>query len=702
MMRKYSSGVLAKTTVSIFVATSMLTSIADSHAASSHTNAPIPLARPFASTPKAVAPLKSDAIVTNAIPRTNSVVVNGSLKSGLDALYSKQAASAISIRNNMPRNSLDRHILTWAIGVSGVPGIPSSEIFNAAQELHDWPGMTAMRRNSERALASEMNSPQAIISGFGNYTPVTAQGMAALGGALVETGQTARARQILAPWWYKAKLNAQEEQLVLKKAGPALLPADHLQRMRAMLYANRISSAERVAKLANAQSLYAGFAAVANNDSNARQKLAAVDKSFRKDSLYLFAQIQYLRRSGQCDDAAKLMLKAPKDALTLVDPDAWWIERRVLSREMLDENKPKIAYQLVAAHSAESPTLAADAEFHAGWYALRFLGDNKTAMQHFSRIVQISSRPVSASRGFYWMGRTAEAQGNRSNAIQYFRRAAHYGTTFYGQLAAARLGEQRLEIPYPKPTASDRQRFESREPVMAIKRLEAIGYSDRAGVLYRELGEELDSPGELAMLAVMAERKGDHYTSLKIGKSAVIRGMDVGSLSHPVGAIPETANISASGKALAYAIARQESEFKTDAVSGAGAKGMLQLLPATAKAVATKNSIKWQPEKLATDAGYNATLGAHFLGEQLDRFNGSYILTFIGYNAGGRRANEWISRYGDPRGQSVDWVVDWVERIPYSETRDYVMRVMENYQVYKARLTGTADINVDLTAGRHG
>jgi len=153
MMRKYSSGVLAKTTVSFFVATSMLTSIADSHAASSHTNAPIPLARPFASTPKAVAPLKSDAIVTNAIPRTNSVVVNGSLKSGLDALYSKQAASAISIRNNMPRNSLDRHILTWAIGVSGVPGIPSSEIFNAAQELHDWPGMTAMRRNSERALA---------------------------------------------------------------------------------------------------------------------------------------------------------------------------------------------------------------------------------------------------------------------------------------------------------------------------------------------------------------------------------------------------------------------------------------------------------------------------------------------------------------------------------------------------------------------
>ncbi|WP_297322293.1 transglycosylase SLT domain-containing protein [uncultured Bartonella sp.] len=700
-MRKYSTGFLTKTILPLALGTGLLTPTFAAELSSPVKNAPIPLARPLAAAPKTTTPSKSDnTIVTNAIARPGNIIATNSLKSGLDALYGKQVSTAITIRNSLPKNSLDRHILTWAIGVSGISGIPSSEIFNAAAELNNWPGMTVMRRNSERALTNEVNSPQAIINGFGNHIPVTAQGMAALGGALVETGQSARARQIVAPWWYKAKLNGQEEQLVLKKVGTALLPADHLQRMRVMLYANRISSAQRVASLANAQSLFNGVASVANNESNARQKLAAVDKNLRKDSLYLFAQIQYLRRSGQYDEATKLMFKAPKDAASLVDPDAWWIERRVLSREMLDLNKPKIAYQLAAAHSAENPTLAADAEFHAGWYALRFIGDQKAAMQHFSRIVQISSRPLTASRGYYWMGRTAETSGNRNSAIEYFRRAAHYGTTYYGQLAAARLGEQKLEIPYPKPTGDDRQRFETREPVMAIKRLEALGYSDRAGVLYRELGDELNSAGELAMLAVMAERKGDYYTSLKIGKSAVIRGMDVGSLSHPVGAIPETANISASGKALAYAIARQESEFNPNAVSGAGARGMLQLLPATAKAVAIKNAIAWQPEKLSSDAGYNATLGAHFLGEQLNRFNGSYILTFIGYNAGARRANEWIERYGDPRGQSVDWVVDWVERIPYSETRDYVMRVMENYQVYKARLTGVADINVDLAAGR--
>lgn len=664
--------------------------------------APIPLARPFASPPKAALSSKADSVLTSALPRTDSTVGTSDLKSGLDALYAKQPQQAIEIRNNMPRNSLDRHILTWAIGVSGIQGIPSSEIFNAAAELKDWPGMKAMRRNSERALANEANTPQDIIKGFGNHTPITAQGMAALGEALIKTGQTVRARQIVAPWWYKAKLNAQEEQLVLSKAGGALLPADHMQRMRVMLYANRIPSAERVAKLAGAQSLFNGVAAVAQNDQNAREKLSGVDKNLRKDSIFQFAQIQYLRRSGQYEDAAKLMLKAPRDPNSLVDPDVWWVERRVLSREMLDLNKPKIAYQLVAAHSAESPTMAADAEFHAGWYALRFLNDPKTASQHFSRIIQLSSRPLSASRGYYWMGRSEEMTGNRVIALQYFKKAAHYGTTYYGQLAASRLGEQSPEISYPKPTTGDRQRFQSREPVMAIKRLETIGYADRARVLYRELGEELDSPGELAMLAVMAERKGDHYTSLKIGKNAVIRGMDVGALSHPVGAIPDSADISAKGKALAYSIARQESEFNPNAVSGAGAKGMLQLLPATAKAVADKHSILWQPQKLSTDAGYNATLGAHFLEEQLGRFNGSYILTFIGYNAGSRRAKEWIARYGDPRGLPLDLVVDWVERIPYSETRDYVMRVMENYEVYKARLTGTTDIKLDLMSGSKG
>jgi soluble lytic murein transglycosylase len=247
---------------------------------------------------------------------------------------------------------------------------------------------------------------------------------------------------------------------------------------------------------------------------------------------------------------------------------------------------------------------------------------------------------------------------------------------------------------------ADHEKFVSREPVRAIKRLQAAGHESLADALYRALAEELTSPGELTLLAVMAENRGDHFLALKIGKIASSRGIDIGSLAHPMGAIPSSANISGSGKALAYAIARQESEFNVAAVSGAGARGLLQLLPGTAKEVAKKAGVTYSKARLTTDGGYNATLGAAFLGEQLNRFDGSYVLTFVGYNAGPGRALDWIKRYGDPRGQDIDAVVDWIESIPFTETRSYVQRVMENYQVYKMRLSGKFDIVGDLINGR--
>ena len=248
---------------------------------------------------------------------------------------------------------------------------------------------------------------------------------------------------------------------------------------------------------------------------------------------------------------------------------------------------------------------------------------------------------------------------------------------------------------------ADRASFTNRVAVRAIERLERADQTWRADILYRDLASELTSPGELSLLAAMAEARGNHYLALRIGKIAAARGIDIGALTHPVGAIPLEARISGAGQALAYAVARQESEFNVSAKSGAGALGLLQLLPGTAKEMARKAGLSYEKGRLTTDAGYNATLGAAFLSEQLDRFDGSYILTFAGYNAGPRRALDWMERYGDPRGKDIETVVDWIERIPFTETRGYVQRVMENYQVYKMRLTGRADIASDLIEGRH-
>ncbi|WP_455477414.1 lytic transglycosylase domain-containing protein [Bartonella sp. B41] len=622
------------------------------------------------------------------------------LKYGLDALSNNNVVKTIIIRNAIKKNNLDRCILTWAIGISTQTNIPSSEILNAINELKGWPGIAIMEQNAERAFVNETNSTHVIIKKFSHTPPLTAQGMSALTKSLIATGQTTRAQQIVAPWWHKTKLNTKEEELILKNANTLLKPIDHLKRMKFMLYAHRINSAERVAKLAHAQSLFHAFVAVEKNDPRAAQKLQAAEKSWKKDPLLQFAKIRHLRRNRKYHAAATLMMQAPKDVLSLINPDTWWIERRALSREMLDLNKPNIAYQIVSTHIGILSSLAVDAEFHAGWYALRFLHDPKLAIHHFSRIPQLSSSPHSTSCGYYWMGRSAEAIGEHETAKTYFHRAAYFNATYYGQLAASRLNKKKLEIPFPKPTTIERKRFSARKAIKAIQRLETIGYANLAKIFYKELSEKIESPGELTLLAVMAEKNGDYHTSLKIGKTAVFQGKNVGALSHPIGAIPTSANISLAGQALVYAIARQESEFNQMAISKAGAHGILQLMPTTAKALAKKHSIAWSQKKFRNDVSYNATLGAHFLREQLEHFNGSYILTLISYNAGSRRVNEWINRYGDPRGQPIDKVIDWIERIPYTETRHYVMRVMENYEIYKARLIGTADIKTDLISGK--
>lgn len=620
------------------------------------------------------------------------------LKSGLDAISSGDISKARVARDNLPTNSLDRHILMWAIAISGGPDVSSSEIAEAARLLSGWPGMATLRANSERALYRENPAPRKVLEAFGNTQPQTFQGALALARAHMAVGSTDKARAVLGRMWRTERLDAKDEQAIIREFGRVISTADHRFRAERMLYSDRVSSAERVASLAGAKELVAAFAAVTRNEKNAAKLLAAVPRA-QRGAAYIFAEARHHRRNERFKQAASVMLKAPRDAASLVDPDAWWVERRVLSRELLDIGDPATAYKIAAAHSAESPAQAVDAEFHAGWYAFRGLGDARTGARHFARIAEISDGPISLSRANYWLGRAAEA-GGPGNARQYYERAAQYGTAFYGQLAAAKLGRNIIPASYPAPSDADRTNFERRHAVQAIGRLEQAGHGRRAESLYRALAQELSSTGELALLAVMAERQGNHYLALRVGKWAAARGLSVGALAHPVGAIPGNANISGAGKALAYAIARQESEFNISAKSGAGALGLLQLMPGTAKEMAKRAGVSYSPNKLTTDPAYNATLGSQYLNDQLAHFDGSYILTFAGYNAGPRRAQEWIQRYGDPRGKSVEEVIDWVERIPFTETRSYVQRVMENYQVYKMRLTGQMNIARDLVHGR--
>lgn len=646
------------------------------------------------------ADMPSKDVITNAIPQMDSILgASTQLREGLDALSNRDAASAIVARNRLPADSLDRHILTWAIAVSGQRGVPSWEIAAAQRELKGWPGLKALRTHSERALARE-NPPSAdVIAAFGTTRPETAEGAIVLSRALVATGNTARATEILRSFWQKEALSTDLESRILDEFATLLTVADHKARMEMLLYRDRAEQAQRFGDLGKAQSLYRAWAAVIRKAKNAGDLIKAVDASWQKDPAYTFLRIRNLRHKEEYRAAGKLFAAMPDDAARLVNPGAWWNEQRIVSRGLADLGDYRDAYRVASRHGADDPVDIVEAEFHSGWYALRDLGDAKTAARHFQRILQASDRPLSVSRAWYWLGRAAEKSGS-GEARDYFAKAANFPGTFYGQLAGARLGRKALNVAYPKPTAEERTRFEQREAVQAIARLQAAGHGWRGDSLYRALAGELMSPGELALLAAQAEKNANHQLSLQIGKIAFGRGIDVAALAFPIGVIPDGANIAGSGKALAYAIARQESAFNPAAVSPANAQGLLQLMPGTAQGVAKRYGLAYSKERLTSDAAYNATLGAHYLGEQINDFGGSYVLTFIAYNAGPRRVPQWIGRYGDPRGKSIDEVVDWIERIPFSETRGYVQRVMENYQVYKTRLGQQADIVHDLSVGR--
>lgn len=660
-------------------------------------NVPVPTERPDTVKTGSVQARTFDAGLVSSGKRNDASPRSGSLKQGLEALRSNNIDEALGIRAGMAPGGLDRKLLAWAIALSGKDDIRSGEIYEIAKDLPDWPDQAVMKRNAERALANDNLSAAQILGIFGNSRPVTIEGAILLAQAHLRLGQIQQANRVIAPFWRKETLDNELEQQVLNTLGSVLTQDDHRHRVHQLLYRDRIEAAERLASKTGQFSLIKARAAVIRKQSNAGRLLEAVEPSSRRDASYLFARIEHARRAGDYAKAAKLLLDAPKDPKQLIDGDEWWVEQRIASREMLEAGNPRLAYRLAAEHSAQSAGDKIDAEFHAGWYALRFLNDPNTARIHFSRLLQHATRPISQSRGHYWMGRASSGEEARN----HYRQAARHAGTYYGQLAAQKLGVRKLEINSSRPTQADRANYPTRELVRAIKRLEAIGSGWRADSIYHHLAHTLQSPGEIAILAADAERKGDYSLSLQIGKIAHGRGFNVDTLSWPLGAIPASAKIGNAGLALSYAIARQESAFNKSAVSPANARGLLQLLPGTAKAVARQKGLGYSYKRLTTDAAYNATLGSAYLDEQLSKFDNSYVLTFAGYNAGPRRAEEWISRFGDPRGKSLEQVIDWVEKIPFKETRSYVQRILENYQVYKTRISGgSLEIERDLTRGR--
>ncbi len=635
-------------------------------------------------------------------PAAPAALNSAGLKLALKLLDDGDPRAAMVAAYAMP-DRVDIKIVDWLAATSGSDAVPASRILSVSKELRDWPGQGLLRLRYEQAVARDKLSPAEVIKALGGSSPSSDSATITLAEAYAATGRQKDAAALIRTFWRNESLSQSNEKTVLAEFGDLLTAADHKARMDRLLYNGDSAEALRTAALLGKDqvALAKAVALTIKQSRNAYKALTALPAAVRNDPLALYSRVQALRRSDKIDQAADLLLAAPHDAGKLVDPDAWWIERRLISRALIEEGKAKLAYRIAAGHSAESATYRAEAEFHAGWYALEFLHDPKTAARHFAEIAAISTMPLSLSRAEYWMGRAAAASGDKDGAAAHFKRAGAFPTTFYGQLALARLGNTRLPLSQPPaPDGATRDRFANRELVKVIQHLTAAGRDSSVGIFYRHLADTLQDPAEVGLLAAMAEKNGDYQIALQIGKAAAVRGMPVQTLAYPTAAIPSGAKTPRVEKSVVYAVARQESAFNPGAISRAGARGLLQLMPTTARQVAKSLGLPYSKARLTSDPAYNATLGAAHLGDLVDNFGGSYVMTFAAYNAGASRVAQWVKQHGDPRDPKID-VVDWIEMIPFTETRNYVQRIMENLQVYRARLGEPAlVIEADLKRGK--
>ena len=654
----------------------------------------------FAWSQAKVAHYGSAAIMTTqsarVLPAVDTRPASATLQRGLTALDRRDMPTALSARQQLKLGTLERKLLAWAIAMRG-DGVDVATLSSIAEDLPDWPGAARMRHNIEDALAKSM-SGDALRLAFGNAVPVTAAVAEKLAEAHMKAGDRKAARQAIANLWRNTTLSRNAQARIVKKFGKVLTRDDHRARLEYLLAKRRLNDAERIAGLAGATRMTAARIAVERKRRDAGKKIDAIPAFQKDDANALFSKARWLRRQDRITQAADTLLRAK--SVHQAAGDRYWTEQRIVASDLLEAGKPETAYKLVSKPFATSAGKQVDAAFYAGWIALRKLKSPAKAEQHFRDLLKIATRPLSKSRGHYWLARALKSAGHNTDANAHFAKAAHFDTTYYGQLAAREIGRSAISVSKARPSRSERARFAKYELVQAIAKLESAGHHGYARWFYRHLGRQLDRPGELALLSAQAEKKGDHPLALRIGKNAFARGAEVDNLAWPIGAIPRSTKTGKVGLALAYAIARQESTFQIDARSPANALGLMQLIPSTARNTARKIGMKYSRSRLTTDAAYNARLGTAYLDLQMNRFNGSYILTFVGYNAGPLRSEQWIERFGDPRGAPLYTVIDWVETIPYSETRNYVQRVMENYQVYRARLNGKGlTIDKDLRRG---
>ncbi|MXU64157.1 lytic transglycosylase domain-containing protein [Oceanomicrobium pacificus] len=645
----------------------------------------------------ALAPLALVAVLGTApVAKSQSIEEKGDmLAAALNATKSEDWSGAQALVDRA-RDPVASDIILWKRLRAGEG--TWAEYRDFLSRNSDWPGLKYMRRQAEAVIPLTV-APAEALAFFEVDGAQTGEGALALAAALQQLGRTAEARDTILNAWLTMPLGSDAFRRMREGYGGVLANAN-VARLDRMLWDGHLKSAEAMLPLVDAghQALARARIGLRRAEAGVDGLIARVPNALAGDPGLAYERFAWRIKKDRWDDAQELLLSRGADQLG--DPQGWANYRRALARRAMRRDQNSEAYRMASRHGLTEGSAFADLEWLSGYLALRRLGDPETAVRHFAAFARAVESPISRGRAGYWLGQAYAAAGNALGAQEAYSLGATYQTSFYGQLAAeaGQLPTDRSLAGAPQAPAYEGRPFMQSESVRGGLLMHYADESYEVLRFFSHAAETLD-PGDQAALAQLAMDLGREHVALKIGKLAASMGRVLPEPYYPVTDLAAYA-VDVEPE-LAMAIARQESELNPMAVSPVGAMGLMQVMPATARKVADELGVDYSKSRLVNDWRYNAKLGTYYLSGLLERYDGSLVLSIAAYNAGPGRIDSWIELFGDPRLPQVD-EVDWIETIPFRETRNYVMRVMEALHVYRARINGQAEdlrLTLDLSGG---
>jgi soluble lytic murein transglycosylase len=551
----------------------------------------------------------------------------------------------------------------------------------------DYPRLGRIKYLAEHKLSNEKITPGKIIDWFGDEEPLSGYGKMILGESYILTGQNEQGKKLIKEGWITADLSKTELSLFRKKFKNYLNAEDYIQRADYLAWENKYWDLKRMLRYLpkDYELLYNARQLLMSKSYGVDQAIKNVPDRFKNDAGLNFDRLKWRRKRGRIDSSAEILLNVKNTKDYLVRPDKWWDEREIISRSLIYEKKYELAYKIASNHALIEGSDYAAAEWMSGWIALSFLDDPLLSKDHFQNFYNNVSYPISTSRGAYWLARSYKALGNKENSKKWFEEAAKYLTTYYGQLAFLELNpNENFELSKDMEVDKKyREKFYSKELVKITYLLDELNEDKYTKFILRHLANENIENGSEILASELSTNIGRFDFAIQIAKIASYEKRFHNKFNYPIISTPKNINgRKIPESAFILSIIRQESEFDLSANSHAGAKGLMQLMPYTAKLVAKQAKLPYVKSRLTTDPEYNINLGSHYVAGLILDYDGAYPFAIAAYNAGPNRVKYWKKINKDPQKKQIDYV-DWIELIKFRETRNYVQRVLENYNVYR-------------------